>query len=549
MDLDLRGKTVMPAGACLMALLAAVALVPPPLLAQPAAAQQADRQALIQGLQAQYEVALIRERKMADDRETQMIGVLEARLRAARVQADAARGDARQAKVALVLARADYARLAAQVAGRDPGAQAEIAAYRAQAQTITAQASPEKLAALQRFADGDRTGAWPLLASIAAAEDAAPGATEAGRASNARQLAGLRDIMRAHGEATNADVLALYDKAAALDPTNFKTQIERARLARDLGDLARARAAAQQAVAVSSNEGERAVALTAIGEQAARQGDNAEATQDFDQALATLQRLAAGDPTPRTQNDIATALQDKGDLQATLTDFAGARGSYERALAIRQRLAAADPADAAKQDYVTSIFQRIGDLDVTLGDLAGAKTAWEQALAIRQRLSAADPTNTDLQYYASALLRRIGDLAFKQSDFVTARKDYEDVLAIRQRLSAANPASAQLRDAVALDYFDLGEVAFAQNDLSGAKAAYEQSLAIRRRLSAADPTDAPIQQLVLKVMTRLARLSESSVTWSDVAAQYRLIQSQGHLIPNDDKVLQALKAHGLADGL
>jgi len=486
---------------------------------------------------------------MADDRETQLIGALEARLKAARAQADAARGDARAANAELASARDAYAKLAAQVAQRDPTAQADITAFHAQAQTLAAKASPEKLAALQRFADGDRAGAWPVIASIATAEDSAPGVGPAAQAASARQLAGLRDIMRAHGEATTADVLALYDKAAALDPSHFKTQIERARLAHDLGDLTRAKAAAQQALAVATTDSERADALKTLGEQSAGQADNAAAGQNYDQALAILQRVAAGDPTPEAQNDVAAVLQDKGDLQVVMGDFAGARASYDPALAIRQRLSAADPTSAGTQDLVASVFQRIGDLDVKVGDLAGARAADEQGLAIRQKLSAADPSNTDLQYYTSGLLRRIGDLALKQNDLATARTDYEQCLAIRQRLSAANPTSAQLQDAVSLDFFDLGEVAFAQNDVAGARSAYQQSLTILQRLAAADPTNAPIQQLVLRDMTRLARLGGSDVGWAQVADEYRSIKAAGHLTPNDDKVLEALRAHHAADGL
>jgi len=532
-------------------------LAPTPLTAQPLAAQQADRQALAQGLQAQYEVALIRERKMADDRETQLIGALEARLKAARAQADAAQaaarnaarqGDARQADAALASARNDYATLAAQVVQHDPTAQADVAALKAQAQDVAAKASPEKLAALQRFADGDRTGAWPVLQSLTDAEAAAPNASVADKARALRQLASLRDVMRAHGEAGTDDVLGLYDRAAALDPSSFRTQIERARLARDIGDLARARAAAELAGRVATVDRERAEALRWIAEMAAAQHDYVVAGTDDDQALVIFRRLAAADPTPTAQNGVATALQDKGDLQVLTGDFKGAKASYAEGLGIRQTLAAADPKSVGLADEVASFFQRIGDLDDKQGDLAGARDSYEQGLAIRQRLAAADPTNNDLQYYASALMRRVGDLAVKQNDLATARKQYEACLAIRQKLSAANPSSAQLQNAVALDLEDLAGVAFSQNDVGAARTDYAQSLAIRRRLGAADPTNAALQQLILRAMTRLARVG-GAASWSDVAAQYRKIKTAGQLVPGDDKVLEALRAHGQAAGL
>lgn len=537
------------AGACLACLVAGAA-APSPAFAQAGAAAQADRQALVDGLQAQFEVALIRERKMADDRETALIGALEARLRTARAQADAARGDARAANAALAGARADYAKLADQIAARDPETQADVAAYHAQAERQADQASPAKLAALQRFADGDRTGAWTALQSIVAAEDASGAATAASKAANARQLAELRDIMRAHGEATTADVLALYDRAADLDPANFRTQVARVTLAADLGDLSRAQAAAKQALAVAGDDNQRGLAIRLIGEQAVTQADYATAAADYNQALAIYQRTSAADPSAGNLRDaLAKVLEDLGDLQVKLSDFSAARTNYGIALDIRRRLAAAAPTNATQQDEVTAVLQRIGDLEIKVGDLGAAKTAFQEGYDIRQKLSQADPTNTDLQYYASAFLRRLGDVAFQQRDLATARTDYETALAIRQKLSAANPSSGQLKGAVSLDYFDLGEVAFAQNRVADARAAYQQSLALRQQLAAVDPTNADLQQLILRTMVRLASVNDPNIGWSQVAEQYRAIKAAGHLSEGDQRVLEALQRRGLGAGL
>jgi len=532
--------------ALLVSLTVLAAAVPTPTLAVTVAAAEADRQALAQGLQAQYEVALIRERKIADDRETQLIATLEVRLKAARAQADAAKGDAHAANAALALARADYAKLAAQIAQKDPATQTDVAAFQAQAETVAAQASPQKLAALQRFADGDRVGAWPIIKSLTDAELASAGPAQQAR--DLRQLAELRDVMRAHGEAATAEVLDLYDRAAALDPSHFRTQAERVRLARDSGDLIRARAAATQALNVATSDGERAAAQRLVGEIASDQHDYAAAKPALEQALAIFRRLAANDPTPANQGEVAGVLQDTGDLQALNSAYNAARAAFSESLAIRQRLAAADPGDAALQDYIGSDYQRLGDLDEKLGDLKGARADFQAGLAVRQKISAADPSNTDLQYYVSAFLRRLGDLAEKQGDLAGARKAYEDCLAIRQRLSAANPSSAQLQNAVALDLEDLAGVAFSQNDEATARADYDACLAIRRQLADADPTNAGLQQLILRAMARSARVSGSSVSWRDVAVQYQRIEKAHQLTPGDEKVQQALRFHGYAVG-
>ena len=69
-------------------------------------------------------------------------------------------------------------------------------------------------------------------------------------------------------------------------------------------------------------------------------------------------------------------------------------------------------------------------------------------------------------------------------------------------------------------------------------------LEIRRRLAAADPTNAALQQLILRAMTRSARVYGSSVSWQEVAAQYLRIKQAHQLTPGDEKVALALHAHG-----
>jgi len=509
---------------------------------------EADREALIQGLQAQFEVALIRERKLADDRETQMIAALEARLKAARAAAESAQGDVRQARAQLASARSDYAKLAAQISERDVTAQPDIASYHAEAQATVQQAAPDMAAALQRFADGDRVGAWPIIQSLAAAQQAAPGATAQSRAASVRMLADLRKEMRAHGEATTADVLALYDQAAAADPGNFMLDLTRAELARDLGDLSRARTAAQQAVSVAKTEGERGLGLSFLGDQAVDQHDLAAARDAYAQALAIFQRLAASDSSAFVQNLLGRALRETGDLQAIQGDIAAAKASYMASLAIRDRLASADPNDKLIQLSLSLDLQQLGDMDMKTGDLAGAKSAFERGLAIRQALLQADPTNADQQFFVSGLLRRLGELARKQDDLKTAREQYEQCMAIRQRLAAANPSSGLYQAGLALDYFNVADVAYEQNDHDVAKADYEQSLAILKRLTAADPTNAELQQQLLLDMVRYARMPDSSVTWRQVSDQYEAIKKAGNLTPGDDLVPKILRWHRVLFG-
>lgn len=164
----------------------------------PAGELSVEQARVIAGLEAQFQAALIRERRLADDRENRLLDEGEARLARARAAADAAAGEASEVEAELDAARRDFANLTESIAQRDALFQAQLAAYRSEAADMVVRSTPERLAALQRFADGDRVGAWPVIedltqASVRARLSAAEQASEADSAEVER----LRDEMQA----------------------------------------------------------------------------------------------------------------------------------------------------------------------------------------------------------------------------------------------------------------------------------------------------------------------------------------------------------------
>ena len=290
-----------------------------PALAAGAGSLQGERAEVARGLEAQFGAALIRERKLADDREQRLLDEAEARLIKARTDALAAKGDAHAARKELDAARADYAKLAQALAAKDAEARTQIDAYRTEVEGVAADASPEKLAALQQFADGDRTGAWPILEALRQAKkNAIQAVANAKMAPDAREAAGERLVMRDHGEATTADVLALYDEAAKLDPSNFEVQIQRAELAAEFGDVNRARAAAELAVATARTDPDRAVADVEVGNLEAKQGDYRGALTSLQAGLDISRRLAEADPKALApQRTSLATLKSIGDLSSS----------------------------------------------------------------------------------------------------------------------------------------------------------------------------------------------------------------------------------------
>ena len=290
--------------ACLaLALLAAGG---PTLAAAPASSPslQVERDEVARGWNTQLQLSLIRERKLADDRETRQLADFQARLLKAHDAVVAAKSDVHAARQALdartaelEAARADLARLADTIAAKDADARAQIDALRREAQNLAAQASQEKLAALQQFADGDRVGAEPLLEELDAAQDRAiESAANIRRAELKREDAGRLDIMRAHGERTLAAVIQRWETVVALDASQTHDWLTLSYLYKTAGRLPDARKAAEQAVTTAPGPRERARALSALGDVKYAQGDTVGALAVYGEGLDARRKLAAALP-------------------------------------------------------------------------------------------------------------------------------------------------------------------------------------------------------------------------------------------------------------
>jgi hypothetical protein len=257
------------------------------LLATVSSAQaQTQTATLAAGLEAQYRAALVRERRLADERELALIAEAEARMREASRALGIARRDRTAAERAIELARAEYVRLVNDVPLREATLRVEVEAFRAEIEGQLPQATPAVLAAYREFADGDRAAAWTTLEALLHARAAArTTAARAAAAAEVRQLGGLREVMRVNGEAGATDVLAIWNQAADLDATDFWTHYHRSRLALLVGDVDVADAAAQAALGSARDARETSIALNKIGEVRQARGDAVGAVAAYRESL------------------------------------------------------------------------------------------------------------------------------------------------------------------------------------------------------------------------------------------------------------------------
>ncbi|MBL8331039.1 MAG: tetratricopeptide repeat protein [Rubrivivax sp.] len=432
-------------------------------------------------------------------------------------------------------------RLAREIEGRDRSYQAELAEYRRLILGAVATPNPERLAALQRFADGERAQAFDTIAEIdriarEARRKAALKVVDLESAKETRQRAALAMQMKDRGEKDTQAVRAIWAEAVELDPDDFWSWVELNRSASEMGDLPGALTAARSAMKHAADDRDRSVAMNELGDVQVVAGDLKGARQSFEESLQIDRRLAAANPSSAaSQRDLSVSLERLGNVQEAAGDLKGARQSFEESLQMRQRLAAANPSSAEAQRDVSVSLERLGNVQEAAGDLKGARQSFDESLQIARRLAAANPSSAAAQRDLSVSLNKLGEVQVVAGDLKGARQSFEESHQVFERLAAANPSSAAPQRDVSVSLQRLGDVQLAAGDLKGAQQSFEESLQIARRLAAANPSSAEAQRDVAVSMWRLAGMEGATVRWAEVAVFLRALANRGLLPPTDER--------------
>lgn len=491
------------------------------ILASPVDAQQdvnAARRRLQDDLTAQRAVAIARERRLADERETALLAQLEgrdARLRAALRAASASMAEATAARSDLDAVVAERTALVAAIAERDRTYAAEVAEYRRQIAGLTAAEDPRLQQSLQQFADGDRVGAFPVIDALLRANRAARTTAAAIRmaeeqrqnAAEQRQLASLALAMVDRGEKTTPEVAALWEEAQALDSTYHQGWLQLTRLYRTSGLLDRAQRSAERAVETATEGRERGVALAELAAIAVASGDTAGALRGLEQALGIFEALASANPASSlAKYDVSVAASQMAAMLANRNDLRGARVQFERSLTIVESLSASNPSNQVLLGAVAIASRQLGMTLSALGDETGARVQLERSVAVARKLVLARPTSADPLRELSLSLRQLG-LLLRQSDPRTATEHLEQSLAIANRLSAADPGNATAKRTVSSLARNLGELLADAGDLPAARTRLQQALTISEALAAASPGDLLIALDTLRLLRALGTVS------------------------------------------
>jgi tetratricopeptide (TPR) repeat protein len=400
-------------------------------------------------------------------------------LRAQRTEIERLRSQGRAQAVALMLAQEKYV---AALAARDRAYAEEIAVFRSAVQDIAA--TPNGVAALARFTGGDEIGALSILDDLRSTRDVArQRRADVESAAEGRRIATLALDARKKGKVSTAQVIARYEEVTRLDAGGHWDWVELGRLYRAAGRLPDARRAAQTAADTAAGNRDRSVALDALGDVLAAQGDRPAALASYRAAFAIQERLAQTDAgNTDWQRDVSLSHDRIGDVLVAQGDQPGALTSYRAGLAIQEQLARTDPDDTDLQRDLLMSHERIGRMLLAQGDRSGALASYRAGLAIAERLAQTDAGNTDRQSDLSLWHDKIGDLLLAEGDRPGALARYREGLAIRERLAQTDAGNAQWQRSLLVTYVKLmletGDQAYAGRALDVARAMQRRGMLV-----------------------------------------------------------------------
>ena len=274
-------------------------------------------EALARDLTTQRALDIARERRVFGEREERLLAQLNERDKGLRrLKLDLSRSRQEQVATQLELdgVTAERARLVEEAAGKNREFAAEIGEYRRQMAGLTEAATPELRAALERFADGDRVGAMPVIEQIKRAQMRARERAAAIRnAADVREVAALKVIMKDRGELSTLALVPVWEEAQELDPGYHWGWVELRRLYTEAGQLGKARAAAERALAQAGDDRALSASLMELGDVLVEAGELGEARKRFEQSLAISEKLAAANPgSAVAQQDVSVSLSKLG---------------------------------------------------------------------------------------------------------------------------------------------------------------------------------------------------------------------------------------------
>jgi tetratricopeptide (TPR) repeat protein len=300
------------------------------------------------------------------------------------------------------------------------------------------------------------------------------------------------------------------------------------------GDLAKARAAHDAAIAAldthlgkeagTAPSAERAATLSDRAQLLFESGRAQEALADQQKVIDILDRLEKASPSDNSVlQSLGQALTRHADARYAATNtWDVSIPEYRRALDVFERAHASDP---TRIDYARNLsvaLERFGDVMLQIGDLASARTAFDRMVALRRGRVSRDPSSGEARRDLAVALERHGDLARAAKNRDGALKFYEEARELRTAAGDHTASDPILTRDLAVLWYKLGST---RAEASPATTAWRDALntAIALMTPLVDRENAPpgwLRDVAIfhyaygEALTKTGRAAEARTHWT-----------------------------------
>lgn len=338
--------------------------------------------------------------------------------------------------------------------------------------------------------------------------------------------------------------LLAYSEAAKLEPDDFWTLIQIARLRMRMGAMAQAQAAAESAAKVAKGDWELGVAQAELGDLRLQQGFIDAALAAYLESLARTEELARAEPQAlRFQRAISISHERIGEVRVLQGRLEQARNAYVASLEVRESIAAATPLDPRAQRDLWVIRNLIGDVLLQQDRVEEAETAFEAGLALAASIADGAPDKTEARRDLAISHDWIGDLRLRQGRLEDSMAAYKAGLGIAEGLARDDPRNAEAQRDLAVSYTRIGGLWQRMGRIGDAVNAFEAGLSITEGLAFADKDNAVAQRDPMESHLQLARAGTRRNLHMRTALEIALsLKNDGRLAPRDAEIIDVLQA-------
>jgi tetratricopeptide (TPR) repeat protein len=472
----------------------------------------------------QLQQRLISEKRLADDREIQLLRAQEAtridlqnRLASARRGGAAARTQVNSLTKQLNDALTRERRLIAGILQKDPASEILIADLQTELSQLAAGASKSTKAALASFGSGNRTGAWPQIEAIG----------RTGGARDKRIAARLRTIMFQYQDpgVTPEDVRDRWSSAAAADPNNALALAALASAEQYLGNIQAALDALSRAFAVSKTPAARhLIAWQRSATAYTLQKPELMVTLLQEQLIATRALRGTGMPEASRKWLEAQTHVELAKFLSPLGKNAEAAESYTAAVRLYEQLQAEAPAWRFVDDTVANILVLRANTEVQLNRLNEASASYQRAIDLLEPRIASQPSDAA---QASQLLAQayaeLCNIKVNREPPANALVVCEKTIEVEKGL----PQSARRDYTLARDSAFLASLFWAAGRPDEAKSTFRYSTGLWRQLVAMDPV--PVTLLGYAGTLHNFATIDPQICWRDVTAAWKALEEKAPL--------------------